>query len=351
MRSGLTLAELTVAIVAMTVLAGGVTSAILLASRAMPSSTQATTLAIESMEIAHGVTGDIRYMREFIDGSPTELTFTVEDRTGDDLPETVTFRWTGQPGAPLVRQINDGPEVAVVENVHALQFDYRWQELTESEPNDAESPETVLWYSRSTKKRNPFQIDEDDWIALYFEPVLPAGATSWRISRVEIEMRRFDNDAGMGYVQIRTPESDLEPSDTVLTQTSFEELDLSNSWTWESFSFPSLPDQPVGGGLCVAVVHQVGDDFASVRRVHDKSVCEGNTGWVSKSDNGGASWWNDNDDSLQMFVFGHVNVPGGPTEVGRTVLAGVHIMLQVGSSEASRVYVGVETHNRPEKVD
>jgi hypothetical protein len=52
-----------------------------------------------------------------------------------------------------------------------------------------------------------------------------------------------------------------------------------------------------------------------------------------------------------MFVFGHVNVPGGPTEVGRIVLAGVHIMLQVGSSEASRVYVGVETHNRPEKVD
>lgn len=60
---------------------------------------------------------------EVLSVSPTGISFRTADRTGDGLPETVGYSWSGKPGAPLIRKINGKESAELIASVQSVSFD------------------------------------------------------------------------------------------------------------------------------------------------------------------------------------------------------------------------------------
>ncbi len=135
-RRAFTLLELVFAMVAMTALMGGLASALVLASRAIPDDTSPAAVAIDAYYAADQIAGELFCARSFSERSAIATTFTVADRDNDAIAETIRYAWAGTPGDPLTRQYNTAAAVAVVDDVREFEIRYDVKTVTRASPPD-----------------------------------------------------------------------------------------------------------------------------------------------------------------------------------------------------------------------
>jgi type II secretory pathway pseudopilin PulG len=116
-RSGYTLIELLMAMGSATVLVGGLASSVLISSRAFSPDASAGADANRSAVALAQLSADLRLALRFTERTATAATFTVPDRTGDQLPETIRYSWSGTSGQPLMYQYNGETALALVNDV------------------------------------------------------------------------------------------------------------------------------------------------------------------------------------------------------------------------------------------
>ena len=75
-------------------------------------------------EVLDEVMTDIHYALDFSERQPNAVTFTVPDRNGDSLPETIRYAWSGISGDPLTYEQNGGPPATIAEDVQQFNLDY-----------------------------------------------------------------------------------------------------------------------------------------------------------------------------------------------------------------------------------
>lgn len=122
-RGGYTLLELLVASLSATLLVAGLASAMFLASRTADSTDTTGEAAIQAHAAISDFTADVQLATSFSEISDTAVTFSVPDRNGDDVTETIRYAWSGTKGDPLTRQYNGGAVATVAENVHAFRIE------------------------------------------------------------------------------------------------------------------------------------------------------------------------------------------------------------------------------------
>ena len=132
---GVTLAELIVSMAITTMLLAGIGSAILLATHAIPDGESPVETTLETAAVADQILADLRYAKTFLKREPADVEFTVADRTGDALDDTMRYLWSGTPGDPVTRQFNGGNTPAILENVEQFDLTYRVRTLAETTTN------------------------------------------------------------------------------------------------------------------------------------------------------------------------------------------------------------------------
>lgn len=135
-RRAFTLLELVFAMVAMTALMGGLASALMLASRAIPDDASPAAVAIDAYYTADQIAGELFCAQSFSERTATAITFTVADRDNDAIAETIRYAWSGTPGNPLTRQYNAATEVAIVDDVREFEIRYEVKTVTQALPPD-----------------------------------------------------------------------------------------------------------------------------------------------------------------------------------------------------------------------
>jgi hypothetical protein len=116
-RNAYTLIELVVATASSTILVGGLASSLLIASRPLAhDATPAADANRSAMALAQ-LSADLRHALRFTERTATAITFMVPDRTGDQLPETIRYSWSGTLGDSLMYQFNSDPALAVASDV------------------------------------------------------------------------------------------------------------------------------------------------------------------------------------------------------------------------------------------
>jgi len=135
-RRAFTLLELVFAMVAMTALMGGLASALVLASRAIPDDASPAAVAIDAYYAADQIAGELFCARSFSERTATATTFTVADRDNDAIAETIRYAWSGTLGDPLTRQYNTAAAVAVVDDVREFEIRYDVKTVTQASPPD-----------------------------------------------------------------------------------------------------------------------------------------------------------------------------------------------------------------------
>src|SRR5262249_55248128 len=144
MRGGFTLIEMVLSLAIIAILLLGMQSAILLAARATPdSSNSPLSSAIVAGRAVDRLSADLTFANSVTSAGTTSITFTVPDRTGDNSPETITYSWSGVSGDPLLRKINSGTASTVATNVTEFQLAYD-KRSQQASTTYTESGETLL---------------------------------------------------------------------------------------------------------------------------------------------------------------------------------------------------------------
>ncbi len=129
-RRSFTLVEVVLAMVIMTILMGGMASAIVLASRVLPDDNHPVTLQRMATTTAADLAAELATATRIISSSARMIEFQVPDRGhGAAGPETIRYEWSGTPLDPIERTYNGGSPVTVATQVTAfdlaLQTDVR----------------------------------------------------------------------------------------------------------------------------------------------------------------------------------------------------------------------------------
>lgn len=123
-RSGYTLIEMVLALAITTTLLMGMSASIVIASRTISDGLDVVGLALRTSDVLGEVNSDLSMAQAFVDRSDSAVTFSVPDRDGDGKSDVVRYWWTGPADGRLMKQINDGPEVSLAEDVRQFALTY-----------------------------------------------------------------------------------------------------------------------------------------------------------------------------------------------------------------------------------
>lgn len=345
-RRGATLVELVVSMAAATILMGGLASAVVLATRALPENRGVLENVTAASQVGQQVAADLGCAMAVLSRSARLIEFQVPDRNGDGDPETIRYAWSGTAGDPLYRQYNGNTAVAVLDNVGLFQLDYETVLITTTgDATENESGETELRSYNASTSLSDFKIKNDKWCGEYFRPNLPSDAISWKITRVVLMAAREGPANGVATVELRGGRADQRPDTNVLASAPLLEATLPSSYVWHSVAFADTPALDPNARVCVLVRH-VADADACKLRYRGGSVTAPNQALLTTS-TGGTSWTVETDKSLLYYVYGTVTTPGPPEVIVTQYLTRARVTLRVGSDDATRVETSAQVFNTP----
>jgi hypothetical protein len=338
------LTELVLSVAVMTVLTGGIASAMLLAARAVPDRQSALSAVANGYSTVDILASELATARSFSIRDNWQVLFTVADRNGDGTLETIRYIWAGTPGTPLKRSYNAGGLLDVAEDVHEFELTYDTRAVEQTSPPAAnESAETWLIGHKPSSGYVDHAITPSNSFAECFWPNLPSGVTSWKLTRVKLKARVHGDNKGITRVQARLAGTGGVPSTAVLDDLELLEVTLSDEYTWREFSFGSVSGMTPSQGICIVL-----------QRVSDQESCDvqgagpgAATGAHSMAQGSGSSW-SATTESLAFEAFGTVTSSTAPEMAELFYLTGARIKLRVGDDPATGVETGVRVFNEPE---
>jgi hypothetical protein len=274
------------------------------------------------------------------------IEFSVADRNGDDVPETIRYAWSGAVGTPLTRQYNGGTLVYILTDVRQFSLTYNLKTISTQIPQGTEGAETTLATYSATKNLYDYPIMGTEEYAEYFLPSLPVGALSWKVTRLIIKAKLDGATDGQASVQLQLPTIGKWPSGTVLEEKTLLESTLTSTYKDQEFSFFTVSGLSPLRGLCI-VVKWIADATACRVRGCSSGVTATNL-FLDKSTNRGASWATLAGQSLLFTVYGTVTTAGTPQTQTTNYLEGVDVVLRASNDTQSIVQTGVRLLNRPE---
>ena len=336
-RSGFTLLELVLSLSVSSILLMAVGSAIMMAAKAVPDPDTPDNETALPARVVADISAELQLAVSFIFRDSDTVEFTVADRSGDKIAETIRYDWSGTAGDPLTRQYNGGPVTNVIAAVKEVGFLYVTSIVNEQETQ--ESAEVLLDGLVSPLENKAYTIVPSFWVGQYIQPSLPAGALSWTVTRVELQMQMQDSPSTEHavWVQLRTAYPAYPgdpaglPTPLVLEQyyadAQYYADEMDSSMSWKRFDFDDIPPLPADEGLCLVVKWAAGDDGANVRY----TTTAGNR---IKTGDAGALWQLAVDKSLLYKVYGTYKQN---VTVATTYLTGIRIRIRTGSDPTTRV--------------
>jgi len=127
---GFTVVEMVLSMAVMTVLLGGIASALVIAGRAVPGTATPASLAVDGYHAAERLATELYAAQTVTARSATSVAFTVADRDADGNPETIQYTWSGVAGDPLNRRYNGGAPGTVLDSAYQFNVGYVTQVIS-----------------------------------------------------------------------------------------------------------------------------------------------------------------------------------------------------------------------------
>jgi hypothetical protein len=340
---GATLIEVVATVVITGILIGATTATVHIMARTGTRSAQAAvqhnaaTLAITRLR------RELRLAKTIDEMTPTAITFTRPDMDGDGSDDLIRYAWSGAAGDQLTRATKGGDAVTILEDVQAFELDYLLKEGSDQVPGDPEeSAETLLAYHEGSFNLSEVHVHDNLWWAQYFKPDLPKDALSWKVTRVFFQAKRNHNEDYTTIIQLLLPQTGKMPGETVIDQTTMEQLALTDYFQWIEKSFTNATGLSPDVGLCLAFITY--DPHSARLRYQSGGVMTTNNALVEGDDEGWGTVYPDM--ALQYYVYGTIATEGAP--VASQHLVTVRIGLSAGTEPPARLDSAVHLLNAPD---
>lgn len=345
-RSAFTLVETMVSVVIAAIILGALTSAVLLASQAVPQRAGALERVSALGAVLDRLLTDLHYAKAVTQRDARSITLTVADRDGDGADDTLNYAWSGTAGAALTYRFNGGAAATVLDDVREFNLAFDLASTTRTVTSSTESAETLLTDCDGGILDVAYAIDSTHWPGQYVRPTLPAGAVSWRITRVVYRTRYRGGTSGVTQVQVRPAGSGNLPLNYVVDQGVVAESSLGSTWGWAQVTFASGGPLDPTRGACI--VWQWGSD------THSAEVLYHTLGWPVASDyllstsNAGSSWGASTTSTACVYVYGTYTTNNAPTSVTDYFLQRATVTLRSGADASARVHGATMLLNAPQ---
>lgn len=348
-RHGFTLIELVVTVAVMSVIMLGVGSAMIIVGHAVPTADSPAAAVIAAGQVADRIATELTYAVTVIDSNATTIAFTVADRDGDAVPETIRYEWSGTPGDSLTRQYNSGTIAEILPSVKQFDLAYELETISVETTPENESAETVLSeYSSVEVAYNP-ALAADLWCGQYILPSLPADTISWKVTRIAFYAGKSGKSDGEVSVEMQLPTGAGVPSGTALETNPLLESTLPAGLGRVEYSLSNVSGLSPDQGICLVFRHVAGSGTACLLQGQNQNNTPEYGNLVESTDQGG-SWSSYPNQTLVYTIYGTVTTPGAPQIEETNYVRAVRIELRSGADDQSTVRTSAHTLNRPEVV-
>lgn len=321
-RPAFTLLELVLAMAGTTLLLLGITSTIIVASRAAYNPEQPQSALARSRSIAQTIADDLAQATSVVRGTSTTVEFTVADRDDDGDDDTIRYEWSGAPGDGIYRSVNGDPTLLAT-SIASLRFTYTTTSENATVIGDPVEGAEQLLYDFEDATLSNVPISTTSWLAQTIAPTLPSDATAWSITRLSFEATQ--DGAATGTLTIKFRGSLSVASSLLGAAISVNESSLPTSYGWTTV--------PVSGVAGLSPSASVSISFESVLALSNSArmrYCDGCEGhavaYRSSSSTAGGTWTSYNDGALNLRVYGTVTRPARtPTTLTRLATVGVSV--------------------------
>ncbi len=352
-RRAFTLVELTLGMVVTTLLLGGLASAMVLASRALPENESVLIATLDGSRRVEQLAGELFNADAFTERTATSVQFTVPDRNADNIPETIRYSWSGSPGDSLVREYN-GVASTTIGGVYDFALDYQLKSVTaEGDPLPGEvfPAQTVISLPLdAVSTEQEFLVSTSTWCGMYLSPdpgLLPPDTTRWKIERLFFRAKKTGSPGGVTAVQLRQADVNRLPTDVVYDEALLSESTLDGqNWSGKFVDFPNAPWFLPSEGPTVVFQPSSGTGTALIL-FQTMTTPSPYVSFIDTADAGGA-WTAHGDQAMTLVTVNATVETGGPSAVVTTTyLTRIDVALQVGSNGMTRAETGIRVINSP----
>ncbi|MEM8738726.1 MAG: prepilin-type N-terminal cleavage/methylation domain-containing protein [Planctomycetota bacterium] len=243
---GFSLVEMVISLSVISLLMVGMTSAVVLASRALPSNTAPAAATADAGHALQLLRDDLRAATAVHPLGPASLTLNLPDRDGDGLPEVVAYAWAGGPDDPLTRSVNGQPPHELLDRVQA--FAITANSIAETHAFDGvdqQSAEQELSSVDPANSDDTYPLSQEEAIGFHFTPALPAQALAWRPTRLLIRSKKEGKTNGTARTEL-TNWDGSRPTGTAYVSVETQEPQLDQNLGWAEIPLDGAAEVPAG---------------------------------------------------------------------------------------------------------
>jgi hypothetical protein len=350
-RSGFSLIELSVGLVASSFLLLGLGSSIFLATQANRVDIGPFRSSSQGASAIDEVSRELSYATAVHSITPARnIQVEVPDRTGDAVADVVRYQWSGTAGDPLQRVFNGGTATNVIPALQSFGLTSTNRTVTVKELGAATRTTGVVnWFEKSSAVlEGTYSLQAAGGVGTDFLPEFPEGAQTWSLSKVEVYCQSNGTADGVIKARLWTADSSRKPA-TLLAETTVTESGLSSSMNWTTITFPSAPMVSVGQRLCFTLQYFSGPSIVMQVRCDDlANLILFNPYYRLTTANAGTTWSQQVEKALFMRVYGYYTHSAvGIVDVNRTFMTTVGLEAQAGTNSTARMRSTARIRNQP----
>ncbi|MBX3380353.1 MAG: prepilin-type N-terminal cleavage/methylation domain-containing protein [Phycisphaeraceae bacterium] len=340
-RRGFSLVELVLACALLVILLAAGRGAIGLAKNAARSPVLERSISLSAA--LDDLTNDVGCALQIQTVTAKSISAFVPDRNGDGEDDLITYSWSGAAGAPLIRSINGGTPETLVASLQSFAIASSQQTISVPAPA-AKSTERLVGGNSTSSSLKTTTISASNFRAGSFVPAnLPAGTTSWKLTRVRVMVRQNPPVVGAFSVQVQ-PTNAQAPSGQVLEEVSIAESDISSSYAWKDVTFSTLDKlSPINPIAIVVTRLSPSIEPCDLQATGSGGATVAGNAYFSSS-NSGASWSMVSGEDMIYAVYGIPNVPTSTTTA--TGLSSLQITAVPTSGAA--IHMNIPASNIPQ---
>lgn len=333
-----TLIEMVVSLSIISVVFLAMGSVMVLASKAVPDPKASTGMALTA-DLLEQIAAEVQVATSVSIATDKGIAFTVPDRDGDGTDESIVYLWGGVAGSALVRQYNGGTVVTVIPAAYEFGLYYTTRPAPQPDLL-TESSEVLLSSYAPGLISSDHTITNKLWIGQLISPGgIPPDAVDWNITRVLFRAAKKSSQDGMTQVQIRTVNTDMKPSTTVLESHWLDENNLDSNYQWQSYIYSAVRGLSPTQCVCLVLQWTAGSESANISYEPLLASC------MLTTTNGGGTWSESSAKGMHHYVYGTYTTPTSQPPID--VIASVTLTLNTGATGASRARISASTLNQP----
>lgn len=339
---GFSLIEMVAAMGITAILLAAIASTVVIATKALPKAGDAFSSPVTAARVVDQMAGELESALLVVEQTPTSLAFTVPPRNGDAAPEKIRYSWSGVAGAPLLRQYNGGPAVAVVDAVNQFSLTPGIAASAESYPGVAaeDTTDSLLIDNSSTAGLASQGVSSSTWFGQVFtSSSWPAGVVGWRPTRVQFEAEQSGLIATTN-ILMALPLTNYSLAAPYAEQYSVSGSGLLASYGWLQYSFSTIDRLAPAAGICLVL--------QGVTGTPDSVLVESNTlSGLVLTTNSGSTWRYVGGKGMVSQLFGKLTRSSGTQLATSKYLSALTITLRGGAATNPAITTTAPLLNRP----